>query len=158
MPRFTLAAAMPCPITPAPTTPADAIFRGSTSAATPRVFLVAIVQEEHVEQCAIDRRAEELGKLFGFHLAGRFDIDAGRAEHDLQRRERRRVVALGLLLDVGAGRCAEEAELGFADLDRTGPPLAVAAELLATPARRGSCGWRRSSSVIAGRADLGRGL
>ena len=40
MPRFTLAAAMPWPITPAPTTPAVAIFFGSTFAATPASFLL----------------------------------------------------------------------------------------------------------------------
>ena len=47
-------------------------------------FLVAIAQEEHVEQCPVDRRAEQLWKLLGLHLAGRVDVDAGRAEHQLR--------------------------------------------------------------------------
>ena len=115
MPRFTLAAAMPCPITPAPTTPADVILCGSTPLATPGSFLLRSREEKHVEQRSIDRRAEELGEFLGFHLAGRFEIDAGGAEHQLERRERGRVVALGLLLDVRARRRAEEAELRVAD-------------------------------------------
>ena len=154
MPRLTLAAAMPWPITPAPTTPADAIFRGfDVGLTTPASFLLRSVQEEHVEQRPVDRRAEQLGELFGLHLAGRLDIDAGRTEHDFQRRQRRRVVALGLLLDVGARRRAEEAELGFADLDRAGPALAVAAELAATSARRESCGSRRPAARSPVAAD-----
>ena len=93
------------------------------------VFLVAVGEEEHIQQRPIDRRAEELGEFLGLHLAGGFEIDAGRAEHQLERRERGRVVALGLLLDVGARGRAEEAELRVADRDRPGPALAVAAEV-----------------------------
>ena len=107
-------------MTPAPTTPADVIFRGDV-AFDAGAFLIAVLQEEHVEKCPIDRRAEQLRELFRLHLAGRFDVDARRAEHDFQRRERRRVVALGLLLDISAGGGAEETELGFADLDRRRP-------------------------------------
>ena len=114
---------------PAPTTPADAILCGFDALGNAGVFLVAVGEEEHIQQRPIDRRAEQLGELLGLHLAGRLDVDAGGAEHHFQRGERGRVVALGLLLDVGAGRRAEEAEFGVADLDRLGPALAVAAEI-----------------------------
>ena len=109
-------------------------------------LLVEIAQEEDVEQRAIDRRAEERRKAFGFHLAGGFDVDAGGAEHHLQRGERRRVVALGLTLDVGARRGAEEAELGLADVDRAKPTAAVFEVLLCFAVRRGRGGSRRRAA------------
>ena len=39
-------------------------------------------------------------------------------------------MALGLLLDIGAGGGTQKTELGFADRNWTGPPLAIASELL----------------------------
>ena len=105
---------MPAPMMPAPNTPTDLIGFGLTFASRDAgVFLVAIGEEEDVDQRAIDRRAEQLGNALGFGLAGRFDIDAGRAEHHFERGERRRILPLGLLLDVGRGRGAQEPQLGF---------------------------------------------
>ena len=51
-----------------------------------RILLVPIAQEEDVQKRPIDRRAEQLRKFLGLHLAGSFQINAGRAEHQFQRR------------------------------------------------------------------------
>ena len=83
-------------------------------------FLLRSCRKNTFSSARLTGEPNSFGELLGLHLAGRFDIEPGRAEHHLQRRERRRVVAFGLLLDVRAGRRAEEAKLGFADL-RSGP-------------------------------------
>ena len=67
---------MPAPMMPAPTTPTDLIGRGATSGrSTPVIFLVAVGEEEDVDQGPIDRRAEQAGHPFGFLLAGRVDVE-----------------------------------------------------------------------------------
>ena len=94
-----------------------------------RVFFVPVREEKHVDQRAVDRRAEQRGEPFGFQAAGSFQVQRGGFDHRFQGGHRGRVVSFGLLLDVGAARGGQKGQLGFADFNGLAPPLAVFAVL-----------------------------
>ena len=86
---------------PAPITPTELIgLRLDVGLRDARVFLVAVGEEENVDQGPIDRRAEQLGHALGFLLAGASMSSAGRSEHHFQRGQRGRIMPAGLLLDI----------------------------------------------------------
>ena len=63
------------------------------------VFLVAVREEEDVDERSIDRRAEQRRHPLGFFFASRINVGHRCAEHDFERRQRGRVMPFRLLLD-----------------------------------------------------------
>ena len=86
---------MPAPMMPAPTTPTDLIGFGLTSGFVDAgVFLVAVGEEEDVDQRPIDRRAEQVGQTLGLCSQAASRSPPADAEHQFQRRERGRIMPL----------------------------------------------------------------